>query len=98
MQDMSTTFQTALSSYGREYAISSYEKELKSNPDNWAAWNNIGVDKSKYGKQKNNISLVQKGKNDIEKAKRLANRDNIEYPIADGNIIWAKEVLNSLSI
>ena len=78
-------------------AIPLYENELKSNPNNIAALNNIAVCQVKIAVDSSNIEICYLGISNFEKAINIAKKERKQYPIAENNLEWAKKELEKLN-
>lgn len=92
---MSTIFQKALSAgkHSSKQAIILYDEEIRNNPLNCAAWQNIGLCKLKVAKDNKDNELLDDGKVDFKKAIHLVREeDGGDYPIAEANLAWANSI------
>lgn len=96
---MSETFLEAhtMGNYDPSLAIPMYEEELRANPNNIAALNNLGVCQIKTAIDSHDRGLCALGISNIERAIDTANQQGREYPIAVANLSWAREEFENLN-
>ena len=82
-----------------EGAISLFQQEIEQNPNNLAAYHNIGLAQTYLGIDKQDKGLLQSAIQHLEKAIAIAKELNYKdgYPIAEANLKWAIEELAKLT-
>lgn len=82
-----------------EEAISLFKKVLVQEPNNFAAYNNIGVAQAFLGIKGGDKSLLQSAKQHFQRAIALASESvpSNRYETAENNLKWAEKELKNIS-
>jgi hypothetical protein len=98
MEEMTRRFYNAFGTQEHRAAIRAYDNVIEHEPDNFAAWNNRGSHKITLAHETSDGNLLLSGIDDIQRAISLAALEGIDdYPIARGNLQYAKAVQGLIS-